>query len=568
MRAVLVFGTLALAFACSSPPEDDLRTESSGPGKVSRSHRGAVVSQAPLATEVGASVLGRGGNAVDAAVATAFALAVVEPSNSGLGGRTQILIRSPEGSFFAIDGTTQVPAAYPADTVLAPDAGVGYGAIGIPGTVAALEKALLQHGTWSLDQVLAPAVRLAQDGFPMTEAQARALAGVRDDLVRFEGSRSAFLRPDGTPYQPGDRFVQADLARTLRILADGGAAAFYEGEIAAAIAEDMEANGGYVEASDLASYRPRDALLVEGTYREHELVATYLPAAGANTIEMLQILEHFDLAPVAGSAAWAALVAQAVNLGFQDRLSDLARMGPAETFPLPGNAAELTSKSWAAERARAVRVPETVEQAESEGTRSGSFPEGHTTHLSVVDAAGGAVALTQSLGPSMGSRVVTPGLGFAYAATMGYLSGLARSSGVRALGPGDRASSRQSPMMVLRNGELWMVLGGSGSRRIVSALVQVVSRSVDQGFPLADAVTAARVHVEPAEPDVVHTEVSAHAAWSEGDRRFLRGFGFQVRDQHEQSFGIVSAVAIDPRTGELVGVADPRGAGSAAGPSR
>ncbi len=555
------------ATGCVEAPEPGPpATEAPQPGRITESNRGAVVSQAPLATDVGVTVLAEGGNAVDAAVATAFALAVVEPTNSGLGGRTQMLIRTPDGGFFAIDGTTQVPAAYPADTVVGPGAGVGYGAIGIPGTVAALTKALAEHGSWPLERVLEPVIALAEEGFPLSAAQARSLAAVAEDIARFEGSSRYFLNGEGAPYAAGETFIQADLARTLRTIAAEGAPGFYTGRIAEAIAADMEANGGYVRAEDLAAYAARDAVIVEGEYRGHGLVATYLPAAGANTIEMLQILDRFEFPGEAGSAQWTALVAQAVNLGFQDRLMDLARMGPAETFPLATNAREITSRGWAEARAAEIRTPEGVTPVTATGPVAGRFPESHTTHLSVVDEQGGAVALTQSLGPTLGSRVATPGLGFAYAATMGYLSGLARSSGIRALGPGDRASSRQSPMMVLDGEELMLVLGGSGSRRIVSALVQVVSRVVDEGLSLQAAVAAPRVHVEPAEPQVVHTEVSEVAAWSEADRDYLRGFGFDVRDQHDQSFGNVSAVSFDADRGRATAVAEPRGAGSAGAP--
>lgn len=547
----------------------DMPSTSAFPPQVSRSRRGAVVTQAPLATDVGARVLSRGGNAVDAAVATAFALAVVEPTNSGLGGRTQILVRRPDGSFAAIDGTTQVPSLYPADTVVGPDAGTGYGAVGVPGTVAALTRALREHGTWPLERALAPAIRLAEEGFPMAEDQARSLAGIADDLRRFEGSRRYFLKPGGAPYEPGERFVQTDLARTLRAIAEGGADAFYRGPIARRIAEDMGRKGGYLRAADLQAYQARDAVIVRGAYRDHELVGTYLPAAGANTIEILQIVDALGPGPTTGTPAWAAVMAQAVNLGFQDRLMDLARMGPPETFPLRDHAAEITSREWAERRAAEVRVPEAVRsRTGAEGTppSAGTFPPGHTTHLSVADGEGGAVSLTQSLGPTLGSKVAAPGLGFAYAATMGYLSGEARSAGVRALGPGDRASSRQSPMMVLEDGELRWVLGGSGSRRIVSALAQVVSRVVDEGLSLEAAVEAPRVHVEPAEPKVVHVETGEVASWPTETAAFLREFGFEVRDRHDQSFGNVSAIEVDPETGLLTGVAEPRAHGSAGAP--
>ena len=533
----------------------------------SRSSLGAVVSQAPLASQVGVRVLEQGGNAVDAAVATAFALAVVEPTNSGLGGRTQILIRTASADIAAIDATTQVPQNYPIDSVPPATASGGYGMIGVPGTVAGLARALDLHGSWPLERVLEPAIELAEEGFPLPAGQARAIASVADRLAQFEGSRSYFLRADGSPYEVGDLFVQRDLGQTLRQIAEGGADAFYRGSIADRIAEDMAAHGGFVTREDLADYQARDATVVRGSYRGYELVGTYLPAAGANTIEMLQILEHFDLAAVAGTSEWAAIVAQVLLIGFQDRLADLAQMGPPETFPLAENARTLVSPERAAQHASQIRPFRiSSRQPRDTVTRAGEFPPGHTTHLSVVDGQGGAVTLTQSLGPTLGSRVATQGLGFAYAATMGYLSGDARSAGVRALGPGDRASSRQSPLLALRNGELRFVLGASGARRILSGIVQVTSRMVDQGLPLEEAMAAQRVHIEPSDPKILHMQVRDYGAWSPEQLADLRAFGFDVRDENPQSFGNVSAIALDTLSGEWVGAANPGTAGAASAP--
>jgi gamma-glutamyltranspeptidase/glutathione hydrolase len=543
------------AGACDDPPANP---------KVASSSQGVVVSQAPLAAQIGADILSAGGNAVDAAVATAFALAVVEPTNSGLGGRTQIVIRSPGGEISAIDATTQVPMSYPVDSVPPANAGSGYGMVGIPGTVAGLTRALAEHGTMALPEVMAPAIALAADGFALNEAQANSIAGVAEHLMKYDGSRSYFLKPDGSAYATGETFVQADLANTLSLVANGGAEAFYRGPIAAHIVDDMVANGGFIRLEDLATYEARDALIVRGQYQGYELVGTYLPAAGANTIEMLQILEHFDLEEKAGTSEFAALVGQALAMGFKDRLSDLANMGPAETFPLPENAAAMISPERAAQRAAEVRPFQIASSAQRVTTvMAGTFPPGHTSHVSVVDAEGGAVSMTQSLGPTMGSRVAAPGLGFMYAATMGYLSGEAASAGISALGPGHRASSRQSPMMVLRDGQLEVVLGGSGSRRIVSALVQVVSHLVDGDSDIESAVAAPRVHVEPSEPGVLHMQVLDDRSWSVETRADLRAFGFDVRDQHTQSFGNVSAIQWEASSQQWVGVAEPGGPGAA-----
>ena len=536
-------------------------------GESSRSPDGAVVTQSKIASRVGIRVLEQGGNAVDAAVAIAFALAVVEPTNSGLGGRTQILLRTADGDIAAIDATTQVPKSYPVDSIPPASASSGYGMVGIPGTVAGLTKALEEHGSWPLQRVMEPAIELAGQGFNLPAGQARSIAGVAEHLAKFEGSSRHFLKPDGSTYEEGELFVQAALGNTLRQIAEGGSDAFYNGAIAERIAEDHAANGGFIRRQDLADYRPRDAVVVRGNYRGYELVGTYLPAAGANTIQMLHILGHFDFSETVGTSEWAAIVAQALALGFQDRLMDLARMGPAETFPLRENALDIVSPERAAEHAAKIRPYKAhAHQSGDYAQLAGTFPPGHTTHLSVVDAQGGAVSLTQSLGPTLGSRVATAGLGFMYAATMGYLSGDAASAGVRALGPSDRASSRQSPMMVLKDGDLRFVLGGSGSRRIVSAIVQVMSRLADEGLPLAEAMAAPRVHVEPSAPETVHMQVRHYGAWTSEQIADLRAFGFDVRDQTQGSFGNVSAIAKDTLTGEWIAVRQPGSAGAAGTP--
>ena len=261
---------------------------------VARSRDGMVVTGDAIATRTGARVLAEGGNAIDAAVAAAFVLAVVEPSMSGLGGRTQILLRAADGEVAAIDGTTEVPLTYESGPA-ADDAAYGHATIAVAGTVAALDAALRAHGTWSLARILAPAIALADEGFALPAAEAARIAGVAGRLAEFPGSRRHFLRPDGSPYRNGDIFRQPALAATLRALAERGADDFYRGELAAVMARELAADTD-VRAADLGRYRAEESLVVRGTYRGHELIGSYLPASGATTIEILQILDHFQLA--------------------------------------------------------------------------------------------------------------------------------------------------------------------------------------------------------------------------------------------------------------------------------
>jgi gamma-glutamyltranspeptidase/glutathione hydrolase len=509
-----------------------------------------VVSGSPLATDVGVQVLESGGNAVDAAVATAFALSVVEPSMSGLGGRTQILLRTAAGEYAGIDGTTEVPAGAPAEPAEEEDL-YGFATIGVPGTVAALAMAHATHGTRPWPELIAPAIALADAGFTLPVETAVRIAGVADQLREFEGSARYFLKPDGSPYSGGARLVQPALARTLRAIAEGGADAFYRGWIADSIVADME-SGGFVSRDDLADYEARGSLVVRGSYRGYDLLGTYLPASGATTIEALHILEQFDLTDRAGTPEWLALTAQALLLSFEDRTKDL---GTAIE-----QARALVSKEWAATRAEQVADPglaESVAMAPVVLAALGAAEASHTTHLSVADGEGGLVALTQSLGPTMGSKVAARGLGFVYAATMGYLGSLP---------PGTRPWSSQSPLIVLKDGEPAYVLGAAGARRIISAIVEVVSRAVDEELGLADAMALPRFHPTPA---VVYMEGRRAATWSAADMAELASFGFTPEARASAPyFARIHGIEFDAQSDAYTGVADPRGNGSARGARR
>ena len=491
-------GAIAVLVAWSCAPEDSVPggEEAAAPPQVASSVDGVVVAAQPLAAEAGAQMLRTGGNAADAAVAAAFAVSVVEPSMNSIGGRTQILLRLPDGTFAGIDATTQAPSTYDPET--APQASYGYPTVGVPGAVAGLTKLLREHGTKSLEEVMEPAIALAQEGFPLLPGEAARHGAGADQLAEFEGSRAHYLTPNGDARAAGDLFVQADLATTLRAIAQDGADAFYRGSIAERIVADMEAHGGAVTARSLADYRALDAPVVRGSYRGYDLVGTDIPASGAVTIGILHMLENFDMSAL-DHDSWAGLVGAAVAQAFSERAE--ARADGA------GDLAFMTDKGWAAEMAAELEVPGAVARAAA-GHRprgDGRVPgagvrmaaadwddagwgpaHGHTTHLSAADGAGMYVALTQTIGPNLGSKVATPGLGFLYAATLGGYLGY--------MEPGERARSSISPLMVVRDGEPVLVLGAAGGARIISAVVQAVLRVVDQDMSLPDALAAARVH--------------------------------------------------------------------------
>ncbi|TVP47661.1 MAG: hypothetical protein EA350_04610 [Gemmatimonadales bacterium] len=492
--------------------------------QVARSPHGMVVSAKPLASRVGARVLEQGGNAVDAAVATALALTVVEPAMSSLGGRTQILVRAPGGEIVALDGGNEVVASFdPARMPESPDPTVGYGTVAIPGTVAALAEALERWGSWPLARVLEPAIALAEGGFLLTPGQGERWEEAAPLLALHEGSRRHFLRPDGSPYRGGDRFRQPALAETLRTLAREGPETFYRGAMAEAIHADVEGNAGFLTAGDLAGYHAREARVVEGRYRGHRIVGSDLPASGAWVVRILEILEDQGSLPEPGTPAWAGALADALVQGFEER-----------------------DRAWAAAAGN--------QTAGAGGGHDHAGEPAHTTHLSVTDASGMLVALTQSIGPSFGSHVANPELGFLYASTQGYL----------ATEPGSRPFSSMSPLLVFSDGEPSWVLGGAGARRIISAMVAVLSHGIDGGLPLGEAMAAPRFHATG--PRELRLETRTGADWGGDAVEALTRLGYNVTTSDVPDyFARLHVIRRDPVSGVWMGAADPRRSGQAVG---
>jgi gamma-glutamyltranspeptidase/glutathione hydrolase len=602
MLAPALAGLLLTPWACAPEADapDDFASVEVTTGAAVRSARGVVVAGHPLAARAGAFMLEQGGNAVDAAVAAAFALAVVEPSMSGLGGRTQILIRTPDGAHHGIDGTTQAPASYDPDT--APQASYGYATIGVPGVPAGLLRALEEHGSLPRGTVMQPAILYAEEGFELLPGEAGRHAAAAERLGEFEGSRAVFLKEDGTPWAAGERFVQPDLARTLRQIADGGVDAFYRGAIAEAMARDVQAQGGALTLESLASYRAEASTVVVDDYRGLDLFGLWIPSFGAITIEVLNLMETLPMGEL-DEAHWAVALSEAIRIGYLDR--------PRQEGP--DDAARLTSDAYALERASLMRLPEGMAsmQASSRGRADGSdaavsasmadppatatgtpftlpgartdtrarpagwtpppawsAEPGHTTHLTAADADGTVVALTQSLGPSMGSTVATPGLGFLYAATLGGYLGR--------MEPGERARSHISPFMVERDGEPFLALGAAGGGRIPTAIVAAVSRVVDRDMSLQDALQAPRIVPEYTNqyregdadaPAEVTVETRTGLGFAPEVLARLRALGYAVEEEPRAGrFGRVHAVRWHAGALEWEGVADPDWEGAAAAP--
>jgi len=558
--SVLLVGGLLVSACASSPtsttggttaPDSAITHPAS---QIAQSPGGIVASATVDATTVGAHVLAEGGNAVDAAVATAFALAVTEPSMSGLGGRASILLREPDGTVVGIDGLNQVPTIYKEKSGL-PEP---YERATIPGVPAALAHALETHGTWPLARVLQPAIDLAAHGFVLGAAEADRWAAAREQLATFGGGRGTYLKANGSVWRAGERVANPQLAATLRLLASDGVDAFYRGTIADAIDADMRAHGGFVQRADLAAYRALPALRVRGTYRGHDIHANFRPAAGQAVVQALHTLEQLDVPARDDDARWAAVIGQAMHWALTDR--SMRRGTEAES------AAFLTSLDHAKERAARVGMPprvnpEAVHHAEAFQGAGFLFPPGTlitapddreaTTHMSVADAEGRVIAVTTSLGPSMGTRLVAPGLGFLYATRLGTV-------------PGSRPGSTVSPTIVIApDGRRVVALGGAGDSRILSAVIQVISRMVDHRMTLAEAMLAPRVH--PDAERTLRVEEGPLSAWSAGDRALLAEWGFTLVPSPAGFFGRVHAVEVMPGA-PMSGVAEPRWTGGAAGP--
>ncbi len=507
--------------------------------------KGMVSAAQPLATLAGQQMLKKGGNAVDAAVAAAFALSVVEPSMSGIGGRLQAIIRLPNGEVHGIDATTEAPMRY--DTATSPLVRYGYGVIGIPGVVAGLTKLQREHGNLPLETVMKPAIKYAEKGFPILKGEALRHAGAFDLMTQFEGTKQHFLN-NGATYKEGEKWVQKELANTLSLISKGGHDAFYKGEIARKIVADFQAKGGILTMEDLANYKARDSRILSSSYRGHDLHGLWIPSFGAITIEIMKILEALPMDEL-DETDYALSIAQAIELAYKDRKAQLV----ANTDSI---ITVLTSNENGAKLAKEIKlINHSIGAIDQEVPDAWLAKEGHTTHLSVADESGLMVALTQSMGPNMGSKVVSPELGFLYAVTLGRYLGVYL--------PGQRAASHISPMLVSKDGQPFMALGAAGGSRIPSAIISVLSRMIDQDMSLGNALKAARVYHDGKE---LYIEAHEGSGWKSSYTTAIEAAGFPIKVLDTKArFGRVHAVHYDAERKIWIGGADPDWEGAVTG---
>ena len=558
------------------------------PTQAVRASHGMIATDEELGSEAGVEILKRGGNAVDAAVAVAFALAVVEPAAGNIGGGGFMLIRLANGKTTFLDYREVAPGKATRDMYIGKDGTldeeasvIGYKSIAVPGTVAGLTLALKTYGSMKLADVLAPAIRLAENGFPVSKRLADEFERQRPALQRFGFSRRIFLN-DGKMFQPGDTLRQPELAATLKRIARKGAAEFYSGETAHAVVDDMSRLGGLITLDDLAKYQPkvREVLRAKFDSNGHSWEVLTSPPPSSGGVAVIEALNMLQNVPLKGwdDAESVHTVAEVMRRVFADRAAYLADPDYANV-PVAG----LTDPCYAKEvfatvdtqRASSSKVikagnPHTCGVAASTATSPEtlvSLGEGpHTTHFSVVDAAGNAVASTYTLNDSYGSHV-TSSAGFLLNDEMddfttqpgvpNALFGLVQSD-ANAIAPGHRPLSSMTPTILLRDGKLSLVTGSPGGATIISATLLSILNWMRLGMEPQAAINAPRFHHQWL-PDRVLIERS----FPESLESALNARGHAThRVGH---IGIVNAIAIDPATGDRLGAADPRHDGAAVG---
>lgn len=466
---------------------------------------GMVVSQNAAASEVGAQILREGGNAVDAAVATAFVLAVTLPRAGNIGGDGFMLIYlADEDRYTGIDYRSMAPALATLDAYVN-DAGelegqsAGIRSAGVPGTVAGLALAHSRYGRLAWKRVLEPAIRMAEEGIVLSADESFALDWGKQRLARSEAGAAVFLHPDGEALRPGETLVQTDLAWSLRRIAEHGADDFYRGQIADRLDAGMRRHGGLLRKEDLMAYRAIERPALRSTYRDVEVV-TMPPASGGGPgiVGTLNLLEQFDLASMgAGSADALHLFAEASKLSWRDRLAHVGDTAFLDV-PLQG----LLAKPYAQARAAQIDLARAAPAETVEAGDPWEFESRETTHFSVVDSDGNAVSNTYTIGADFGSGVMIEGTGFLLGNLIGNFFLRAQLDAERegrpappnSLQPGRRPISSMAPTMVVRDGRPWLVTGSPGGNTIPGTVVQTIINVVDFGLNVAEATMAPRVH--------------------------------------------------------------------------
>lgn len=554
---------LLLAFVSQAFAEGGRTPTYAGNGMVSSASR--------LASEVGVETLRNGGNAVDAAIATAFALAVTWPSAGNIGGGGFLVYHGSDGHATAFDFREKAPLAATEQMYLGVDGRVvnnsnhfGPLAVGVPGTVAGLWKAHEELGSLPWADLVAPAVALAREGIPITYTLQRSFAGNQGRFRQYPSSAAVFFKPDGSLYELGDTWVQPDLAATLELIRDNGRDGFYAGENAMRLAQFMADIGGVITEEDLALYEAVEREPIRGNYRGYEIVSMPPPSSGGVVlVEMLNILEGYDLAAMGhNSAAYLHVLTETMRRAYADRAEHLGDPDFNEGMPLD----RLTSKEYA-EELRGTIDPERASNSDPE-LFAQAYESEETTHFSVVDKDGNMVSLTYTLEFGYGSAIVVEGGGYLLNNEMGDFNavpGVTDANGLigtppNLIRPEKRPLSSMTPTIVARDGQPVFAVGSPGGKTIINTVLQLILNIVDHDYNIAESVEAPRIHHQWL-PDVTSMEPNALSA---DTIRLYEAMGHSLMSRGSQ--GAAMGVYHDREAGLFLGASDSRrGDGAAVG---
>ncbi|MCS6925198.1 MAG: gamma-glutamyltransferase [Candidatus Binatia bacterium] len=535
-----------------------------------------VVTAGEQASEAGIAMLRRGGNAVDAAVAASFAISVLRPQSTGIGGGGFFLFyRAKEKDTLAVDFRERAPLKATRDMFVRDGKAVpelsrdGPLAVAVPGLVAGLVEVQNRYGTLPLREVMMPAIRLAEEGFVVYPELAEAITSRAQLLARSPETRALYFR-EGQPLRQGERLVQKDLAETLREIASQGKEAFYRGRVAKALVREMQARGGLISQEDLERYQVIYRQPVVGTFYGAHVHGMPPPSSGGVLlIQMLNVLSGFPLAKIGFHTPTAIhLLAETLRLGFRDRARYL---GDPDFVPVPVDM--LTSLTYAASLRRQINPAKVTPSEKLPVESPGKIEATSTTHISVLDRDGNAVATTQTVNLYFGSGVMVPGTGVLLNNEMDDFNaqphvpnafGLLGSTEANAIAPGKTPLSSMSPTIVTQDGKVVLITGSPGGSRIISATLQILVNVLAYRMSLPEAVFAPRIHHQWF-PDTLLVEVRRGAP-PEGLLAALRRMGHNVTaveasEDGRTPFGNVQAIAVDPTSGVIIGVSDPRGEG-------
>ena len=537
------------------------------------SENGVIASRSSLASAVGAEIMEQGGNAIDAAVASGFALAVTYPSAGNLGGGGFMVIRLANGQVVTNDHREKAPILATKDMYLDANAEVISGlstrshlAAGVPGTVAGLIDVLEEFGTMPLADVIQPAIDLASEGFLIPEDLARQFESRIKDFSPYKASMGVFTK-EGAPYQAGELFIQSDLSRTLSRIKQLGKKGFYDGETAEQIVQEMERGGGLISKEDLQTYESVWRDPIRGSYRGYEIVSMPPPSSGGVLlVQMLNMLEPYDLGTMGfGVSETVHLMIEAQRRAYADRSEYL---GDPDFYPVPVE--KLINKDYAEERFRDFK-PDKAGSSERTGPGLLSKESLETAHLSVIDDLGNAVAYTTTLNLSYGSKIVVDGAGFLLNNEMDDFSAKENEPNfygligrkANSIEPSKRMLSSMTPTIVLKDGEPLLVTGSPGGSTIITTTLQVILNVIDHGMNLDEAVASPRFHHQWRPDRVIHEE----SAFSEETTEKLLEIGHRNLNTIPSYYGrgIGDANSVMKLPDGFIGVSDPRNAGGAKG---